>query len=216
MCWSTKPRTQTLRNGKSSTAGRGIFLGSSESESAIVPCSWSATSNSRFTASRGPIRARFHPGPGGFSGARAELLGFGDDLFSHRQRAREFRDLSIAASFRSAQPVLDVVDAVIGTVGHAALALAEPPPAHRAHQRRAPRLRSSCGHPSPFPKSPRTIRRGRGALGFPARPLLRREPSPIGSAGCSMRRPSCSSTGRVAEVPAISSSWSAAAASWPR
>jgi ATP-dependent helicase/nuclease subunit A len=45
----------------------------------------------------------------------------------------EFRDLSIAASFRSAQGVLDVVDAVIGTVGHEALALAEPPPPHRAH-----------------------------------------------------------------------------------
>jgi ATP-dependent helicase/nuclease subunit A len=53
------------------------------------------------------------------------------DLFA--RRAREFRDLSIAASFRSAQPVLDVVDAVIGTLGYEALALADPPPAHRAH-----------------------------------------------------------------------------------
>jgi ATP-dependent helicase/nuclease subunit A len=58
------------------------------------------------------------------------------ELFRHR--AREFRDLSIAASFRSAQAVLDVVDAVIGTVGHQALALADPPPSHRAyHQERA-------------------------------------------------------------------------------
>ena len=53
------------------------------------------------------------------------------DLF--RRRAREFRDLSIAASFRSAQPVLDVVNAVIGTLGHEKLALAEHPPVHRAH-----------------------------------------------------------------------------------
>ena len=29
--------------------------------------------------------------------------------------------------------MLDVVDAVIGTLGHEALALADPPPAHRAH-----------------------------------------------------------------------------------
>jgi ATP-dependent helicase/nuclease subunit A len=80
--------------------------------------------------------------PGRFHEARAEfrrraesLRGDGDvvDLFSYQRRAREFRDLSIAASFRSAQPVLDVVDAVIGTLGHEALALAEPPPPHRAH-----------------------------------------------------------------------------------
>ena len=38
-----------------------------------------------------------------------------------RRGAREFRDLSIAASFRSAQPVLDVVDAVIETLGPTAL-----------------------------------------------------------------------------------------------
>jgi len=65
--------------------------------------------------------------------ARASTLSSGDDLFSYRREAQEFRDLSIAASFRSAQPVLDVVDAVIDTVGPAALALDEPPPPHRAH-----------------------------------------------------------------------------------
>jgi ATP-dependent helicase/nuclease subunit A len=64
---------------------------------------------------------------------RAASLSTGDDLFSYRRAAREFRDLSIAASFRSAQPVLDVVDAVIGTVGHQAMALSELPPRHRAH-----------------------------------------------------------------------------------
>ena len=52
--------------------------------------------------------------------------------------AREFRDLSIAASFRSSQAVLDVVDALLGTVGHEALALAEPPPPHRAHHHARP------------------------------------------------------------------------------
>ncbi|HZC37154.1 MAG TPA: UvrD-helicase domain-containing protein, partial [Sphingomicrobium sp.] len=58
---------------------------------------------------------------------RAEALSTGEDLFSYQRRAQEFRDLSIAASFRSAQPVLDVVDAVIQTVGPAALGLTEPP-----------------------------------------------------------------------------------------
>ena len=66
---------------------------------------------------------------------RAAALSTGEDLFSYQRRAREFRDLSIAASFRSAQPVLDVVDAVIGTLGHQAMALSEPPPPHRAHHR---------------------------------------------------------------------------------
>jgi len=65
---------------------------------------------------------------------RAEELSGGDDSFDlFRRRAREFRDLSIAASFRSAQPVLDVVDAVIGKLGHEAFGLTEPPPRHRAH-----------------------------------------------------------------------------------
>ncbi len=64
---------------------------------------------------------------------RAASLSTGDDLFSYQRAAREFRDLSIAASFRSSQPILDVVDAVINTVGHEAMALSEPPPAHRAH-----------------------------------------------------------------------------------
>jgi ATP-dependent helicase/nuclease subunit A len=53
------------------------------------------------------------------------------DLF--KQRSREFRDLSIAASFRSAQPVLDVVDAVIDQLGHGAMALSEAPLPHVAH-----------------------------------------------------------------------------------
>ena len=70
---------------------------------------------------------------------RAEELSGGTDSFDlFRRRAREFRDLSIAASFRSAQPVLDVVDAVIGKLGYGALALKEPPPLHKAHHRQRP------------------------------------------------------------------------------
>ena len=45
---------------------------------------------------------------------------------------REFRDLSISASFRSSPAVLDVVDAVIGDLGHAAMGLPAAPEAHVA------------------------------------------------------------------------------------
>jgi ATP-dependent helicase/nuclease subunit A len=46
--------------------------------------------------------------------------------------AREFRDLSIGESFRSAQPVLDVVDKAIDIVGWENMGLPEPPRPHRA------------------------------------------------------------------------------------
>ena len=53
-------------------------------------------------------------------------------MFSYQARSKEFLDLSIAASFRSAQPVLDVVDAAISAVRPEAMALSEaPPPAIR-------------------------------------------------------------------------------------
>jgi ATP-dependent helicase/nuclease subunit A len=77
--------------------------------------------------------------PNQFKEARAELRRKADELReaedpldAAKRRAREFRDLSIAASFRSAQPVLDAVDAVIGKLGYSALALPEPPEEHRA------------------------------------------------------------------------------------
>ncbi len=83
---------------------------------------------------QGTDPGRFHEARAEFR-RRAESLHDGDDLFTFQRRAREFRDLSIGASFRSAQPLLDVVDAVIATLGHEALALAEPPPRHVAHHR---------------------------------------------------------------------------------
>ena len=46
--------------------------------------------------------------------------------------AREFRDLSIDASFRSAPAILEAVDAVIREVGHAEMGLPERPGLHRA------------------------------------------------------------------------------------
>jgi ATP-dependent helicase/nuclease subunit A len=47
--------------------------------------------------------------------------------------APEFRSLSIDASFRSAQAVLDVVDALIDDVGHRNMGVQEAPNRHRAH-----------------------------------------------------------------------------------
>ncbi|QIK95967.1 double-strand break repair helicase AddA [Sphingomonas sp. HDW15A] len=45
---------------------------------------------------------------------------------------REFRDLSISASFRSSPIILDLVDAAIDVIGHEAMGLPAPPPAHHA------------------------------------------------------------------------------------
>ena len=73
--------------------------------------------------------------PGRFREAR-ELFKRRAELLSDGDFATPFHDLSIAASFRSSQPVLDVVDAVISTLGHEALALSEPPPLHLAHHHR--------------------------------------------------------------------------------
>ena len=54
------------------------------------------------------------------------------------ERTREFRDLSIDASFRSSPAVLEVVDALIGEVGHGAMGLGSPPNAHVAHHASRP------------------------------------------------------------------------------
>jgi ATP-dependent helicase/nuclease subunit A len=75
--------------------------------------------------------------PARFSEARAMFRRRAEDL-SEADAATEFRDLSITASFRSAQPVLDVVDAMIETVGPEALALTEAPRPHRAHHQDRP------------------------------------------------------------------------------
>jgi ATP-dependent helicase/nuclease subunit A len=61
--------------------------------------------------------------------ARAALLLEGAD--EAEIRTREFRDLSIDASFRSSPPVLEVVDSLIGEVGFREMGLGEPPNPHR-------------------------------------------------------------------------------------
>jgi len=78
--------------------------------------------------------------PEQFESVRKEFKALADALVAAEdsvdlaeRRAREFRDLSIGASFRSAQPILDVVDAVIAELGHAGIGLPGPPDRHVAH-----------------------------------------------------------------------------------
>jgi len=75
--------------------------------------------------------------PQRFREAREHFRRKADEL-AEAEAATEFRDLSIAASFRSSQPVLDIVDAVIDTLGAEALGLARRPPPHRAFHRDRP------------------------------------------------------------------------------
>ena len=49
--------------------------------------------------------------------------------------ARELRDYGLGRSFRTAQAVLDFVDASIGAIGHAAFGLARPPEPHVGDER---------------------------------------------------------------------------------
>jgi len=64
-----------------------------------------------------------------------ELVAAADDA---EVSAREFRDLSIDASFRSSPPVLQLVDALIGEVGYQAMGLSAPPNPHQAFHSHRP------------------------------------------------------------------------------
>ena len=96
-------------------------------------------------------------------------------------RAREFRDLSIDASFRSSPAVLEVVDALIGEVGHAAMGLPAPPePARRGHDDRPGEV--ELWPPFDAPRPTRTSEAGEeGWVAEPAR-ALRRRARPAGQA----------------------------------
>ncbi len=63
-----------------------------------------------------------------------------EELRAEDESALEFRDLLINASYRSAQPVLDTVDAVIRDLGFGAMKLPELPPPHVAHHLGRPGL----------------------------------------------------------------------------
>jgi ATP-dependent helicase/nuclease subunit A len=106
------------------------FSGSSESEQRRRTLFMVGDFKQSIYAFQGTDPTRFHE-------AREMFRRRAEDL-SEAESATEFRDLSIAASFRSAQGVLDVVDAVIESVGPEALALREAPPPHRAHHQDRP------------------------------------------------------------------------------
>jgi ATP-dependent helicase/nuclease subunit A len=110
-----------------------FFSGSSETDRRVRTLFMVGDFKQSIYGFQGTDPRRFREAREMFKRRAAALNAGGQDLFSYQQSAQEFRDLSIAASFRSAQPVLDVVDAVIETVGPQALALDETPPPHRAH-----------------------------------------------------------------------------------
>ncbi len=68
----------------------------------------------------------------GFQGTNPEEF---NEAASHFKRlanesGQHWHDLPLIESFRSSQPILDVTDAVIADVGHAAMGLEQPPPRH--------------------------------------------------------------------------------------
>ena len=115
-----------------------FFSGSSEFERRVRTLFMVGDFKQAIYGFQGTDPARFIEAREDFKRRAAALGSGGEDLFSYQQHAQEFRDLSIAASFRSAQPVLDVVDAVIQTVAPAAIGLREAPPLHRAHHGERP------------------------------------------------------------------------------
>src|SRR5205085_3567093 len=76
--------------------------------------------------------------PREFEKMRSEVRQRADVLRSEEEAALEFRDLSINASYRSAQAVLDTVDAVIQDLGFREMGLPEFPPRHVAHHASRP------------------------------------------------------------------------------
>jgi len=111
------------------------FSGSSEAEQRVRTLFMVGDFKQAIYGFQGTDPSRFREARETFK-RRAAAMATGDDLFSYRQQAQEFRDLSVGASFRSGQAVLDVVDAVIGALGPAAMGLDELPPPHRAHHHR--------------------------------------------------------------------------------
>ena len=73
-----------------------------------------------------------------FKSRAGDLIRSEESIELAERRAREFRDVSIDASFRSAQPILDVVDSVIRELGHSTIGLPEMPPRHIAHHKDRP------------------------------------------------------------------------------
>ena len=76
--------------------------------------------------------------PREFEKMRSEVRARSEALRTAEELALEFRDLSINASYRSAQAVLDAVDALVQEVGFREMGLPEFPPKHVAHHSARP------------------------------------------------------------------------------
>jgi ATP-dependent helicase/nuclease subunit A len=76
--------------------------------------------------------------PEEFNKSRTKARQLSEQLRAEEDSALEFRDLFINASYRSAQAVLDSVDAVIRDLGFSAMRLPEFPPPHVAHHAARP------------------------------------------------------------------------------
>jgi len=110
-----------------------FFSGSSESEDRHRTLFMVGDFKQSIYGFQGTDPRRFIEARERFRRRSEELSGAQDLLDLFKRRAHQFRDLSIASSFRSSQPVLDVVDALIKELGHDAFALGEAPPLHVAH-----------------------------------------------------------------------------------
>ena len=147
MCWSTKRRTPTPRSGRSSSElVEEFFSGSSESRaSGTAPCSWSATSSRRSTASRGPIRERFREARETFKRARRVSYRTHDPVRYQAAGARiprpvDRRELPLGAADARRRRRRDRAASATG-----ALALERSPRRAPSHIMRTGRVRSSCG-----------------------------------------------------------------------
>ena len=156
--------------------------------------------------------------PTRFSEAREHFKRRAEELTRRRGHARpvqaphtEFRDLSIAASFRSAQPVLDVVDAVIAVAGSRSSSAGRAAAARTSRITETVPARSSCGSRSRLSSTRRATKARRAGSRCARGNMPKRWPS--GSASSSDEAPYLASTESSADTPATSSCSFAAAAS---
>ena len=115
-----------------------FFTGSSEAEERWRTMFMVGDFKQSIYRFQGTDPAEFEEARERYKGRALALLDAQDSLDDARQSARDFRDLSIGASFRSAQPILDVVDGVIGEIGHLAIGLPAPPDRHVAYYKDRP------------------------------------------------------------------------------
>ena len=183
---STRRRTPTPTNGRSSTRSPpNISRARARPTGAGGPCSWSATTSRRSSASRAPTRAvrRLSRTVAERAAAAAEAARDSDGW------AREFRDLSIDASFRSSPPILQVVDAVIDEVGHEAMGLPRRAQSARRGACRPPRRGAVVAAVLAAARPTTTVEEGEeGWVAEPRPPLRRRARAPDHGSGSTRPR----------------------------